>query len=253
MERPKAARQKLTEKKAEWQLPSWAVIPLCVLTALILFAGTMYFLKSGKLTEAKKKHDEEWEATKAYYHYPVEFYQDEEKTIETKMLSLTEQYAEEFNLNPALVLAVIRNESSFNPKAESSVGARGLMQLKKDTADWIAGKLNIQGYTFDMMWEPEFNIRFGCWYLNYLSSLFDSNPVCVASAYHAGQGNVRSWLSNPACSDDGRTMELDRIPTEDTKQYAKRVTRDYGIYQELLYSTDVSDHPADDHGTVSLQ
>lgn len=253
MDRPKAARQKLTEKKATWQLPSWAAWSLSVLAVLVLFSGTMYFLKSARLSESRKAHMEEQEQILNYYHYPVEFYRDNQLKDKTAVFLLAEQYAAEFNLQPALVIAVIRNESSFNSRAESSIGARGLMQLKKDTAEWIAGKLKIQGYTFDMMWEPAINIRFGCWYLNYLSNLFDGDPVCVISAYHAGQGNVRTWLSSPACSDDGRTMELDRIPTEDTKLYAKRVTRDYGIYQKLLYPATQSAGNYDDHRIMLLR
>ena len=94
-------------------------------------------------------------------------------------------------LAPAYVAAIIRNESSFQPRAESAVGARGLMQLMPDTAEWIAHKLGVEGYAFERMYDPASNIRFGCWYLNYLSKMFLGNPVCVTAAYHAGQGQVK--------------------------------------------------------------
>ena len=77
------------------------------------------------------------------------------------------------------------------------------MQLMPDTAEWIAHKLKLDHYAFVQLYDPETNIRFGCWYLNYLSSLFHSDPFCVICAYHAGQGQVSSWLSNPVYSSDG--------------------------------------------------
>ena len=85
--------------------------------------------------------------------------------------------------------------------AESSVGARGLMQLMPDTAEWIAGKKKVSGYAFERMYDPESNISFGCWYLRYLANLFHGDPVCVSCAYHAGQGQVTAWLSDVSIYD----------------------------------------------------
>ena len=86
----------------------------------------------------------------------------------------------------------------IRPKAESSVGARGLMQLMPDTAEWVAGKLKIRDYAFDRMWDPESNIRFGCWYLNYLSNLFRGDLVCVACATAGILSSTtgEDWISN---------------------------------------------------------
>lgn len=146
-----------------------------------------------------------------------------------------EAAAEEFNLNPAYVAAIVLNESSFKPQAVSGKGARGLMQIMEDTGTWIARSLKVSGYSQEMLFDPAVNLRFGCWYLDYLSREFNGDPVLVTSAYHAGQGNVRSWLGQKKVSDDGRTIAVDRIPTDDTKTYVRRVTRDYGIYQALYY------------------
>jgi soluble lytic murein transglycosylase len=110
------------------------------------------------------------------------------------------------------------------------------MQVMPDTAKWIAGKLRMDNYSLEQLYEPETNIRFGCWYLNYLSSLFSGDPLCVVCAYHAGQGEISSWLSNPLYSDNGYTLIEDRLPEGPTKQYAGRVTRDYGIYQAKYFS-----------------
>lgn len=149
-------------------------------------------------------------------------------------------YAAENNLQPAFVAAIIMNESSFRTMAESNVGARGLMQLMPDTAQWIAGKLKLNGYTFDMMYDADSNIRFGCWYLGYLSRLFHGDPVSVAAAYHAGQGQVATWLSDPSLSPDGINLNLEAMEDGPTKTYARRVTESYGIYQVLYFEEPVS-------------
>ena len=114
------------------------------------------------------------------------------------------------------------------------------MQLMPDTAEWIAGKMKVSGYAFDRMYDPESNIRFGCWYLKYLADLFYGDPICVACAYHAGQGQVLNWLSDSRYSQDGRTLSLTQLPDGPTKSYAGRVIKTYGIYQ-ALYFTDPGD------------
>ncbi len=148
---------------------------------------------------------------------------------------LIEEYAGLYGLQPAYVTAIILNESSFDCLAESSVGARGLMQLMEDTAGWIAGKLRIKDYSFDTLWDPETNVRFGCWYLNYLASLFEGDPVAVTAAYHAGQGTVSQWLTNTSYTGGGRQLIPDLLPEGPTKVYVGRVTRAYGIYDALYY------------------
>lgn len=145
------------------------------------------------------------------------------------------QYAALQNLDPALVSAVILCESSFNPAAESRLGARGLMQLMKDTAGWVAHKLDEDGpsYSFDLLYDPQTNIRFGTWYLGYLSRRFDADPKKIICAYHAGQGNVDAWLRNPLYSSDGVTLDV--IPTDDTAAYASRVLRARDVYRKYYF------------------
>lgn len=148
---------------------------------------------------------------------------------------LIESYAYERGLDPAFVAAVIYNESRFDPEAVSRVGARGLMQIMEETGQWIAEKLDeTDGYTFDRMFTPETNIRFGTWYLAFLAREFDGDIVKMAAGYHAGQGAVRSWLNNPEYSADGVT--LDHIPYPDTEQYVQRVVNAYAIYTRHYYT-----------------
>ena len=150
-------------------------------------------------------------------------------------------YADAQELDPALVAAVILCESSYDPKAESRLGARGLMQIMPDTAEWVAHKLGEDGadYSFDNLYDPQTNIRFGTWYLGYLSRRFNGDATKIVCAYHAGQGNVDSWLKNPQYSSDGVTLDV--IPTQDTATYASRVLRARDIYRKYYFPIELPD------------
>ena len=227
VERPASARRAPSRRKAAWRLPAWLMALLITCTSVLAVAFTAQCLMSAYLVRRQDQHRAEQQAIDE--SYPL-LYRE-----------LIEKYAESYNLRPAYVSAIIRNESSFRPDVNSSAGARGLMQLMPDTAEWIAHKLKIEGYAFERMYDPESNIMFGCWYLNYLSRLFGGDPVSVTCAYHAGQGEIASWLSNASYSPDGRTLTVERLPEGPTRQYAGRVTRDDGIYQKKYFSSDPVD------------
>lgn len=144
-------------------------------------------------------------------------------------------WADAYGLQPAYVASIILNESSYRANAQSGVGARGLMQLMEGTAGDIARELALSGYSFDLLWDAETNIRFGCHYLRKLADMFGGDPASVTAAYNAGYGNVRNWLASREVSLDGRSLPIDRIPFADTKLYAGRVTKAYGIYDALYY------------------
>lgn len=222
-----SAQRKYTDSNRLPLWLTWTIVGLCIVLLGLLAAH--YLMQAYLTTRA-----EEWETarqnTLSYYHV-VEGENGNSITYQ----SLIERYAAEYNLRPAFVAAIIRNESSFRTDAESSVGARGLMQLMPDTAEWIAGKIGDSNYSFDHLYDAETNIRYGCWYLNYLSKLFRGDAVLVSSAYHAGQTTVTRWLSDKSISSDGVTIPVDKLPDGPTKQYAGRVTTSYGIYEALLY------------------
>ncbi len=150
--------------------------------------------------------------------------------------TLIETEAAANNLHPAFVAAIIYNESSFNPKAESDVGARGLMQMMPDTAQWVHDKIDVDtAYTFDMMYDPDTNVHYACWYLAYLSKSFYDDPVLVSAAFHAGQTTVRNWLDDSRYSVDHRSIDLSKMEDGPTKNYALRVLNSYAIYRRLYY------------------
>ena len=143
-------------------------------------------------------------------------------------------YAAVNNIDPAFVAAVIKRESDYDPYAISRVSARGLMQIMPDTGEWLAGKVDVPNFTVDVLYDAETNIKMGCWYLGYLSRMFDGDLVTVACGYHAGQGNVRDhWLKK--YSSNGKTLTLAEIPMDDTKYYARKVLEAYAIYKQHHY------------------
>ena len=133
-------------------------------------------------------------------------------------------------LEPAYVAAVILAESSYNPQAVSSVNAQGLMQIMPETGEWIAGKFD-ETYVEGCLFDPETNIRYGCWYLGYLLRRYDGDKTCSTAAYHSGQGTVDGWLKNPEYSTDGRTLNIIGGPRANT--YVGRVLEYYEKYTQL--------------------
>jgi soluble lytic murein transglycosylase len=149
---------------------------------------------------------------------------------------LIETEAVKNNLSPAFVAAIILNESSFNPDAESSVGARGLMQMMEDTAAWVYDQIGYgAAYSFDQMYNAETNVEYGCWYLAYLSDKFGGDPILIAAAFHSGQTNVFNWLNNAAYSSDQKTITLDKMPDGNTKAYVERVLNSFAAYRRIYY------------------
>ncbi len=149
---------------------------------------------------------------------------------------LIETQAQVNNLHPAFIAAIVLNESSFKPDAESNVGARGLMQVMQDTGDWVHKKIGDgTPFNFDTMYDATTNVRYACWYINYLSGLFRGDPVLVAAAFHAGQGTVQNWLNDSRYSQDSMTIALEDMMDGPTKNYATRVLRAYSVYKRLYY------------------
>lgn len=139
--------------------------------------------------------------------------------------------AAEFSLDPAYVASVVLAESSFDAEAVSSVGAIGLMQIMPDTGEWIAGKLEDEPFDVQRLYQPEVNLRYGCWYLRFLLDRYDGDMYTASTAYHQGQGRVDQWLEDPQYSQDGRTLTA--ISSAVTDTYVNRIMESYANYQEL--------------------
>ena len=91
------------------------------------------------------------------------------------------------------------------------------------------------GYDFNDLYDPEINAEYGCWYLNFLSERFRGDPVLVAAAFHAGQGEVQNWLNDSRYSKDGLTIRIEDMIDGPTKKYVTRVLDAYAAYKRLYY------------------
>lgn len=140
------------------------------------------------------------------------------------------KYSSEYKVDPYLVFSIIKAESSFNPNATSHKNARGLMQITDQTGVWIAEMMGIEDFKVEYLYEPDTNIKLGCWYLNSLEKEFDDNNLVIAS-YNAGRGNVNSWLKDNRYSSTGES--LDKIPFKETEGYVKKVNNYYSVYKKL--------------------
>ncbi len=131
------------------------------------------------------------------------------------------QQAKKKDLDPALIAAVIYQESRFRPR-ESSAGAQGLMQILPTTADFIATKSGGTRFTTEDLATPQVNISYGAWYLRYLLDKYDNDTLTALAAYNAGEGRVNQWLSESGKS-GGSITDPDEIPFIETRAYVKSV------------------------------
>lgn len=128
-------------------------------------------------------------------------------------------HAREHGLDPALVAAVIYQESKFRTSAKSSSGAIGLMQLTPSTAEGIAIRTHGSAFHTSDLYNAEINIRYGAWYLHNLFVKYGSERLVLA-AYNAGQGNVDKWRAN------GEPIQF-----AETRAYVARVEHLKSIYR----------------------
>lgn len=145
-------------------------------------------------------------------------------------------YAEQFGLDPYLVAAVIKVESKFRIDAESGSGARGLMQVMPETAKWVAEQLEVD-FRSEMLFDSQYNIMIGCWYLSDLMDKFDNDLIISLAAYNAGRGNVRKWLQEKVW--DGTESNLSQIPFPETRNYVKKVLTNYNRYRKIYSNKQV--------------
>ena len=133
--------------------------------------------------------------------------------------TIVRAHAHNYDLNPALLAAVIDEESKFRADAKSSAGAVGLMQLLPDTAKGIAIHTGGSKFVTSDLYNPEINVRYGAWYLHHLLQKYGDERLALA-AYNAGQQNVDSWRA------EGKDIQF-----PETRAYVDKVERLKGIYR----------------------
>jgi peptidoglycan lytic transglycosylase len=144
--------------------------------------------------------------------------------------SAVEAEAKEFGIDPLLLVAMVRQESVFDPEALSPAGARGLAQLLPGTAAFTARGLDV---SFDTEWitVPDLNLHLGAAHLAKLLGRFGGRVEPAVAAYNAGSRSVVRWLARPGADDPDRFIEL--IPYQETRGYVRSVLRNRALYQAM--------------------
>jgi soluble lytic murein transglycosylase len=140
---------------------------------------------------------------------------------------------------PALVHALIRQESTFNPNIVSSAGARGLMQLMPGTAQLVANKLGIKKHQHGkLISDPQYNIRLGSAYIAEMINRYSGSYVLAVASYNAGPGRVSQWLNtygDPRGTGVDVVDWVEMIPIYETRNYVQRVMEAMLVYRARLH------------------
>lgn len=137
----------------------------------------------------------------------------------------------QYDLDPAMICAMIFVESRFNAKAESHKGARGLMQIMPTTGSWVATQLKWRDFSETSLFDPAKNLEIGIWYLAYLKGYFDGHDYLALASYNAGFRYVAAWSDQGIW--DGDLARVEQIPFPETKKYLLRVIFLKKIYHYL--------------------
>lgn len=144
-------------------------------------------------------------------------------------------------VDPRFVLAIMRQESGFQPDARSAAGARGLMQFIHTTAARVANELGREAHVDADLFDPETSILFATHYLQGLFAIFPEEYEAVAAAYNGGETNVRRWLPRSDTNQPERYMP--EIVFGQSKEYAEKIMANYRMYQ-YLYDERLAPKPA---------
>ncbi|MHA0932274.1 murein transglycosylase [Enterobacter hormaechei subsp. xiangfangensis] len=151
---------------------------------------------------------------------------------------LFDRYTSGKDIPQSYAMAIARQESAWNPKVRSPVGASGLMQIMPGTATHTVKMFNIPGYSSpSQLLNPETNINIGTSYLQYVYQQFGNNRIFASAAYNAGPGRVRTWLGNSAGRIDAVAF-VESIPFSETRGYVKNVLAYDAYYRYFMGQKD---------------
>ena len=201
----------------------WAVLALLVIGAVLLILG----ISGCRETVAYVKGERELE-------------RDRVNGYNMGYSSSICRYCAEFDVPPAYVAAIIRNESSYRPYVENGrTNARGLMQMTPLTANDEAKRLKIDDFDLEMLFDADTNIRMGTHYIHWIRvNFFRDDYLLITCSYHAGQSYAKEWVTK--YSSDGKTLMIEQIPFSDTRSYATKVMGDFTVYANHIYNFNYS-------------
>src|SRR5574344_1496095 len=147
---------------------------------------------------------------------------------------IVQEEASKNNIDPYLVMAIIKTESGFNKDATSLKQAKGLMQIMNSTATDINNKENVVDEVGDQnIYDENVNISLGCKYFKSLINKYNGNYYLAICAYNAGMGNVDKWIEEGIVPKNLDTYEGINLPYNETKKYLKKVITSYKMYKRL--------------------
>lgn len=147
-------------------------------------------------------------------------------------LSQVQNTAQQFNVDPALIYGLMRQESLLDTFAQSPVGARGLMQLMPGTGQQMARALNEPWLSEASLFNPAMNIRYGTRYYQELLGRFGGHVALASAAYNAGPNRIAKWL--PTASAVPADVWIETIPYKETRKYVSSVLAYAMVYQQRL-------------------
>ncbi|QYO67143.1 lytic transglycosylase domain-containing protein [Leptolyngbya sp. 7M] len=137
----------------------------------------------------------------------------------------------ERSVDPRFLLAIMRQESRFDPTVKSVAAARGLMQFIPDTSERIARDLRITRFRQDDLFDPNIAIMFGSEYVSQIFRIYPNQPSAVAASYNGGEDNMQRWMGRAKVSEPERYVP--EIMYAQTKDYVLKVISAYRVYLEL--------------------
>ena len=144
---------------------------------------------------------------------------------------------------PEMILAIIRQESEFDRKANSYVGARGMMQLMKYTAKLVAKQAKLPYSISGLTKDPEYNIKLGSYYLNSLLDQYNGVYPFAIAAYNAGPNRVKTWRrinGDPTKNEISYIDWIELIRFKETRNYVQRVLENINVYKYMVNNTPVN-------------
>jgi soluble lytic murein transglycosylase len=156
------------------------------------------------------------------------------------------KWSRDRQLNPLLVTSLIRQESRFEPKIQSPVGATGLMQVMPATAKFVAGQIDLPQYSLT---SPNDSINLGTWYLDHTHREYNNNSLLAIASYNAGPGAVSKWRQQYQTTDPD--LFVQKIPYAETQGYVETVFGNYWNYLRI-YNPEFAQKLAKYTGNPSL-
>ncbi len=136
-----------------------------------------------------------------------------------------------------IISSIIRQESGFSHAAISNKGAMGFMQLMPDTAKEVAKKMGIRYSQYDLLHNPDYNIKLGTYYIDILNKMYNGNKILLLAAYNAGSSPVKRWLANNGDVSNMNNCDVinwvEKITYSQTRDYVMRTMENYNVYLNI--------------------